>query len=296
MLAIHEGHTPDRRMKPLLFSLGFGLLLLLISRDAMAGLRIISPVDGAVVAPGGTLTVTVAVDANSHYLNVRVLGEVIGLQGLAQGAAAPPYQFTFTMPADRIGPHQITAMGAIGAGRADFSAPVTIDLETTAAITRLSANRARVTFDYPGQQIPLVVTGTTETGAALDVSHSSRIGYHSADRAVAMIAGPRLLTAVGPGSTTVTVAYQGLAVTIPVEVPKTIAGDFNGDGVVDQDDVNLLSAVAAVNLPATGPFDARDLNHDGIINQLDVRQLLSLCAGPCAIPHVSPGHFNGPGR
>jgi hypothetical protein len=283
-------------LKPLICSLGFGLGLLLIPQDALAGLRITAPADGTVVAPGETLTVTVAVDPGSRYRDVRVVGELIGLSGLAQAVPAPPYQFTFTMPADGIGPHRLTAVGAIGPGRADFSAPVTIDLETPAVITRLSANRARVSFEYPGQQIPLVVTGTTEAGATLDLSHSSRTRYRSADRSVATVSGRRWLTAVGEGSTTVTVAYQGLAVAIPVTVPKTIPGDFNGDGAVDQDDVNLIAAAAAANVPTAGPFDARDLNQDGVIDQRDVRRLLALCAGRCAIPHTLPGRFNSPGR
>jgi len=149
--------------------------------------------------------------------------------------------------------------------------------------------RTRVTFDYPGQQLPLVVTGTTDTGAVLDLSHSSRTGYHSVNPAVATITGGRLLTAVGPGSTTVTVAYQGRTVVIPVTVPKTIPGDFNGDGVVDQDDVNWLAAVAAAHLPPAGTFDARDLNRDGVIDRRDVRRLLSLCAGNCVMPRVTTG-------
>jgi len=286
---MRDGTYSYRSLKPLICSLGFGLALLLIAQEAVAGLRITAPADGAVVEPGGTLTVIVVVDHGSHYRNVRVVGGLIGLSGLAQVVAAPPYHFTFTMPADRIGPHRLTAVGALGHGRADFSAPVTVDLESAVAITRLSANRARVTFDYPGQQIPLVVTGTTQAGEALDLSRSSRTGYRSANDGVATVIGGRGLTAVGPGSTTVTVAYQGHAVTIPVTVPKTIAGDFNGDGVVDQDDVNLLAAAAAAHLPSAGPFDARDLTYDGLIDQRDVRRLLSLCAGPCAMPQAPPG-------
>lgn len=280
---MRDGHGATRRLT--LFLCAFGCFCaLLFARDAQAGLRITAPADGTVVSPGGTLTVAVAVDPGSRYRSVRVVGEVIGLSGLTQAAMTPPYQFTFTLPADRIGPHRLTAVGALGRGRVDYSAPVTVDLEPAAAIARLSANRARVSFDYPGQQIPLVITGATGSGGALDLSRSSRTTYRSADVAVARLLGGRLLTAVGPGSTTVTVSYQGLTVTVPVEVPTVIPGDFNGDGVVDQDDVNLLAAVASAHLPAAGPFDARDLDHDGVITRRDVRRLLSLCAGSCALP------------
>lgn len=60
-----------------------------------------------------------------------------------------------------------------------------------------------------------------------------------------------------------------------------IPGDLNGDGVVDQKDLNLI--LHALNQPAAKPFDPRDLNYDGVINVLDARKLILLCTHPrCA--------------
>lgn len=54
-----------------------------------------------------------------------------------------------------------------------------------------------------------------------------------------------------------------------------LAGDIDGDGDVDTNDLNLI--LAALNKAATGPNDLRDLNGDGKIDALDSRKLVTLC-------------------
>ena len=79
----------------------------------------------------------------------------------------------------------------------------------------------------------------------------------------------------------VDVQYGTHLVKVAVSVPTSTRGDLNGDGRVDQSDLNIL--MAALNTAATGPNDARDLNHDGVINALDARILVTLCTKPgCA--------------
>ncbi len=61
--------------------------------------------------------------------------------------------------------------------------------------------------------------------------------------------------------------------------------DYNGDGVIDQRDVAILTS--AMNKPASGPNDPRDLNQDGVINILDSRILITQCTLPgCALASV----------
>lgn len=55
-------------------------------------------------------------------------------------------------------------------------------------------------------------------------------------------------------------------------------GDLDGDGDVDQNDLNIL--LVAKNTPASGPGDPRDLDGDGIITALDARKLTTLCTRP----------------
>jgi hypothetical protein len=60
-----------------------------------------------------------------------------------------------------------------------------------------------------------------------------------------------------------------------------IAGDIDGDGDVDLDDLALINA--ALNSNAYGPDDPRDLDRDGRITALDARKLVTLCTRPrCA--------------
>lgn len=61
-------------------------------------------------------------------------------------------------------------------------------------------------------------------------------------------------------------------------LPGAPQGDMNGDGIVDQRDLNIL--MKALNTPAYGPQDPRDIDHDGKITILDVRKLLLRCAVP----------------
>jgi hypothetical protein len=59
------------------------------------------------------------------------------------------------------------------------------------------------------------------------------------------------------------------------------AGDIDGDGDVDIDDVQ--SVLAARNQPASGPDDPRDLDGDGVITVLDARIAVISCTRPqCA--------------
>lgn len=71
---------------------------------------------------------------------------------------------------------------------------------------------------------------------------------------------------------------------VPAAVTITVPalGDLNNDGVIDQNDLNLL--LAARNTPANGPNDLRDLDGDGTITALDARKLTLLCTYPrCAV-------------
>ena len=60
-------------------------------------------------------------------------------------------------------------------------------------------------------------------------------------------------------------------------------GDLDGDGDVDNDDLNRL--LAELNTPVSGSTCGVrcDLNGDAVINALDARQLVALCTRPrCA--------------
>jgi hypothetical protein len=71
---------------------------------------------------------------------------------------------------------------------------------------------------------------------------------------------------------------------VPFTIEEVLAveGDYDGDGDVDRNDLNILLAVR--NTPASGPDDPMDLDDDGMITALDARKLVLMCTRPrCAI-------------
>ena len=62
---------------------------------------------------------------------------------------------------------------------------------------------------------------------------------------------------------------------------KAMPGDFDGDGDVDRDDINIINTY--LNQPATECPEC-DLTEDGFINILDTRTMMGMCTRPrCAV-------------
>jgi hypothetical protein len=239
-------------------------------------LIITSPSAGTVIAPGQTLTVTVSVSSGS-VLGVMVSAQDIGATGLQ---ATAPYSFSLVIPPGVVGLKNLTALGFNGPDQAVTSAPVQIDVEAASAIS-IAASLPHIQFGFAGDQFPLRVTATFGNGSKLDVTGSTRTTFSSADITVATVDSTGLVTAVGSGQTTITLAYgQSSSTVVQVTVPTKVVGDLNGDGKVTADDLRILEAF--VGTSAVGPFDARDLNGDGKIDLTDVQMLKNLCGSTCA--------------
>jgi hypothetical protein len=79
--------------------------------------------------------------------------------------------------------------------------------------------------------------------------------------------------------------FEGFIVskTVPFKIEEVVAvaGDYDGDGDVDINDLNVI--LAARNTPASSSDDPRDLDGDGMITGLDARKLVLMCTRPrCA--------------
>ena len=89
--------------------------------------------------------------------------------------------------------------------------------------------------------------------------------------------GPYLVVELPVGVYEVTlVVNDGVEDSEPNSCVVTVlgAGDLDGDGEVDVDDLEIL--LLARNEPADGPGDPRDLDGDGVITVLDARMLVTL--------------------
>jgi hypothetical protein len=254
------------------------------AQQASNSLQIISPTDGTVVSPGSPLTVSVALNGGINITKAAVIAEEIGIYGL--NIANSTATITFTIPSIAAGPKLLTAMGSDSSGNIVFSSSIKIDIEPNGYLTAINLDYKTIKFDYPGQQISLNATGMFLDGTHYNMSRSLGTTYTSNDPTVASVDRFGMVTAVGHGNsntTQIVVQNGNISTTVSVYVPTTIPGDLNANGIIDQDDLNVI--LTYLNRPASGTFDARDLNHDGVIDLSDAQAEVSLCNKPCVIPN-----------
>src|SRR3984885_10662858 len=253
---------------------------LTVAVHGQAPLKITAPPTGATVNPGQTVSVHVAVEAGNSLSEMVVIGETP--IGFSQALTSSPYQFMLSIPSSiRAGFYSLVA-SAIGPFAGDLeSDPILIDVEPNGTISSLHVEPTTIQFGFVGEQMPVRVIGMI--GALMDITESSKVSYSSQDAGVAAVSTTGIITATGGGNTTIFVSASGIQASVPVSVPPALRGDLNGDGKVDQDDLNVI--LPALNTPATKPADARDLNRDGSINALDSRILVTLCSRPDCATH-----------
>jgi dockerin type I repeat protein len=244
---------------------------------AQSVLRITSPKVGAVIASGGSLTVTV----NTGGLSLSALEVWSDVLPTGAGSSGG---VSMNVPSTAVGPAQLIAVGVTTSGTIVYSPAITIDVEPSGTITALSAAPTTFSFNYPGGQGQIVVTATLADGSQFYMSRSSLISYGSSDPNVVSVGTRGLITAQAPGPATITVSNGSVSAMVSVSVlSSSVRGDLDGNGIVDKNDLNII--LAALDTPATGPNDKRDLNHDGVVNALDARILVTLCTNAnCEAP------------
>ena len=254
------------------------------AQQSAPSLTITSPANGTLFTSGQSLNVAVSGSPSGAFSSVQVIGQDIGSSQVVTGA---PFSFSLLIPPQAIGQKTITAVGLTTSGAVVFSSAITIDCEPTASVAKLSLSVGGINFGFTGDQIALTVQGTLSNGSSVNLTQSSNTTFSSGNIAVATVSSTGLVTAVGPGATTIVVTNGGQIATAAVSVPNSLRGDLNADGKIDADDVNIL--LAALNSNATGSFDARDLNGDGIIDMKDVQALAALCTLPgCSTSSTTP--------
>jgi hypothetical protein len=191
-------------------------------------LRITSPAAGTVARPGQTVTVAVTADASveklaligQHPLGVGqiVAGGVPGIIARGQGESRP-IQFLVRIPAGtQPGIYRLTAVGRIPSGDVESEA-VTIDVEKSEEPVRIWAEPSTIQFERVGDQIPVRVLGAFADRSNEELTKSSKTAFTSADPRVATVNASGVVTAVGPGKTTIQARTPSSDYSIPVRVP-----------------------------------------------------------------------------
>jgi hypothetical protein len=193
-------------------------------------LRIDSPRDGAVVAPGETLQVTVSSPDWTRFVGITIVMED-PIEIPDQEATSLPARFAIKIPKDIApGSYSLSAVADL-AGRAGGDgelhvAVIEIDIE------RLELPRAISRRGYPagfsrrfqktGETDRIELLGDFGNGDVVDVTESSRVTFESSDTAVATVDKSGTITAVGAGHAAVVAWYgprdRGIKASIPVEV------------------------------------------------------------------------------
>ena len=209
---------------------GLGLILMTFApigaaQQSQPALQITSPADGTTVSPGQTVIVSVKSPAGVSFAQVAVIGG--GPLASDSVATSLPSQFSVVLPTS-LAPrkYQLTAVGATPSGQLFSSAPISIDVERSDLPTAITPDQTQLTFQCQGQQTQLRIVGSFSGGSILDVTESSNMSYISANAGVAVVDSNGIVTGIGTGSTSVTVAYRqgtsSLLATVSISVPPPV--------------------------------------------------------------------------
>jgi hypothetical protein len=189
------------------------LLLVAPASLAAANLQITSPATGTVVSPGQTVFFSVTADPIVQQVALFPEPPLPAAQ-----AGSSPNQFILTIPADLVpGPHDLRAIGVAG-GVVVKSDYLTIDVERPDDPVRLRTEPAILQLRNRGDRFPLRVIGTYSDGSQAVLTASSRTAYSSNDSTVATVSPSGVVTAVGPGKTSIVVNAPNATYSLQVEV------------------------------------------------------------------------------
>jgi adhesin HecA-like repeat protein len=219
---IKELHGAVRRLagvfEPLLALCLFGNALL-----AQATLQVTSPANGAVVAPGQTITVTATPSPGAVFVSIIVIGK--DPIGFGPVLTAPPYVFSIQLP-QQITPG-IYTLGAVGSlvsgGEPIFSNRISIDVERPDNPVRLGVDLSPL-ISSVGDHDLMSVFGVYGDGSKYDLGRSSKTTYVSNTPSVATVDNRGMIIAVAPGTASITVANgPNASFVVPVTVLQPIS-------------------------------------------------------------------------
>src|SRR5579872_6993510 len=191
------------------------------SQQNQPGLQITSPADGAVVAPGQSVSITVVAVNNASVVTVFVLSPLGG----TSTASSLPAQLSMSIPETvALRKYDLTATGGTNGGQVLYSNPVTIDVERPDLPIQLTSLQGRIVFTGITGPSPLTIYAKFLDGTNLDVTESSNLAFTSSNPTIATVDANGMVKPVAQGSTTIIATYaqggQSVSVSIPVTVPR----------------------------------------------------------------------------
>jgi hypothetical protein len=225
---------------------------------SLGEIQFVSPVDGAIVAPGEAVNVELTLTGTLTLNNVLIMAPGSDAVELV----TPPYTTQFTVPIGAYGDFVISALGEGTDGNL-YAASVTLNVNNTAGLDHVTVAPEALYLDL-GQEMNLTVTGTYSDGTVRDLSAAIKgTVYASSDEAILTISGDGMVTphAVGIGFVKVTPSGEAPVVVRVEIVEPYLDKDTDDDGILDEVEDSNHNGI--VDAGETDPYEI-DTDGDGI--------------------------------
>ena len=176
-----------------------------------------APAQGAVITPGTPLTVQVAplpgVTLSDTFI---IAGRVPGYLD-ARRVADAPYHAVFTVPTTFLGVLPIAVVARDSMGNLSVLTR-TVVAQTAAPVLVLNAYPRSLSFAEVGRVAQLGVKARYSDAVTREVTFHPNTHYASHNPAVAVVSRSGLVTAVGPGTTFISMTHGARSTVVPVQV------------------------------------------------------------------------------
>jgi cysteine-rich repeat protein len=201
-------------------------------------IAITTPVTGASVTPGSSVSVTVDTQGGEPPESVLIIGT-----GGSELVEAAPFTASIPIPADAVGVAPLRAIAFYADGGMAFAGPVTLNVSVTAAITSLQVVNGDQVLRRPGRARRLSVLATYGDGIRRDVTASALGTKYTVSQLAPIISvsNDGVITALGAGDATVAVTNGAAITSINVKVGEATCGDGVLDPGEECDDGNVLA-------------------------------------------------------
>ena len=214
----------------------------------VGGIKIVSPSDGTVVSPGQSVTVTIA--AQGGTVIEKATAWILPLDHIPSAIERQPFQLPVVVPSGQIGTLTLVASASDSQGNTyQDSLEIVVKPTAPAASIRVSPNPVRFS-SANGQVTSISVIASFQNGTTGYVTNSPDTKYVASNPNVVIVNSSGQAQGTAPGTSNLVVTYAGFTATVPVTVGIfPLKGDLNGDGAVDQNDIQIL--LGALNTAST---------------------------------------------